>query len=112
MDYGESTGLWQRVDLFEQSLCLRVNRGCRYPAVRALFAVVSRLGDGVAFTLIATAHVPQLAPILVPFMLLVAASRVLLGLHYPTDVAAGAVIGALLAYASLSVWPVQVVTRP
>lgn len=49
MDYGESTGLWQRVDLFEQSLCLRVNRGCRYPAVRALFAVVSRLGDGVAW---------------------------------------------------------------
>jgi undecaprenyl-diphosphatase len=172
----QSTGLWQRFDLLEQSLCLRANRGCHYPAVRRFFTVVSRLGDGVfwyllmlafavsgedgatvaaqmaitglvgltlyrqlkhrlvrerpyishaaiqlgtapldrysfpsghtlhavAFTLIATAYVPELWLILGPFALLVAASRVVLGLHYPTDVAAGASIGAALAAACLA----------
>lgn len=42
---------------------------------------------------------------LVPFTLLVAASRVVPGLHYPSDVIAGAVIGAAVAGASLAVWP-------
>ena len=37
---------WQRIDHAEQALCLRVNRGCRRPAVRAFFAAVSRAGDG------------------------------------------------------------------
>jgi undecaprenyl-diphosphatase len=43
---------------------------------------------------------------LVPFATLVAASRVVLGLHYPTDVAAGAIIGATLAMVSMVVFPV------
>ena len=59
-----------------------------------------------SFTLIATTHVPELAPLLVPFALLVAASRVVLGLHYPTDVLAGAAIGMTLARALLSFWPI------
>ncbi len=179
MNNVESTGLWQRFDVLEQSLCLRANRGCHYPAVRRFFTLVSRLGDGVfwyllmlafamsgehgatvaaqmaltglvgvqlyrqlkqrlvrerpyishaaiqlgtapldrysfpsghtlhavAFTLVATAHVPQLWVILGPFALLVAASRVVLGLHYPTDVAAGALIGAALAGAFLTTVP-------
>jgi len=56
----------------------------------------------VGFTTLAVAQVPELAVVLVPFALLVAASRVVLGLHYPTDVAAGALIGLLLATASLA----------
>ncbi|MGB7905066.1 MAG: phosphatase PAP2 family protein [Steroidobacteraceae bacterium] len=59
----------------------------------------------VCFSFIATAHVPELAPILVPFTLLIAASRVVLGLHYPSDVLAGALIGAGLARSVLLVWP-------
>jgi undecaprenyl-diphosphatase len=51
----------------------------------------------VLFTSIAVYHYPALAAVLVPFTLLVAASRVVLGLHYPTDVAAGAAIGGALA---------------
>lgn len=58
----------------------------------------------VAFTTQATAHFPELGWLLVPFAMLVAASRVVLGLHYPTDVLAGAVVGALLAFAGLAVF--------
>lgn len=54
----------------------------------------------VSFTMMAVAYYPALAWGLVPFTLLVACSRLVLGLHYPTDVAAGALIGALFASAS------------
>jgi undecaprenyl-diphosphatase len=50
-----------------------------------------------SFTLIATSHCPELGIVLWPFAALVAGSRVVLGLHYPSDVAAGALIGATLA---------------
>jgi undecaprenyl-diphosphatase len=51
----------------------------------------------VAFTLVACHHFPGFAWVLAPFTLLVAISRPLLGLHYPSDVLAGAVIGAVVA---------------
>ena len=54
----------------------------------------------VAFAIVASFHVPILAWIFVPFALLVAVSRVVLGLHYPTDVVAGALLGTVLAWGS------------
>lgn len=55
----------------------------------------------VAFTIIAVFHFPELAIVLIPFATLVAASRVILGLHYPTDVAAGAALGSGVASLAL-----------
>jgi undecaprenyl-diphosphatase len=46
-------------------------------------------------------YFPAIALIMLPFGLSVAASRVILGLHYPTDVLVGAFIGWVLAQTSL-----------
>ena len=48
----------------------------------------------VAFTWQACAAFPELAVALVLLALSIAASRVVLGLHYPTDVLVGALLGA------------------
>jgi undecaprenyl-diphosphatase len=55
------------------------------------------------FTILAVDGFPILAPLLVPFALLVALSRVVLGLHYPSDVLVGGTIGAGLACAALAI---------
>ena len=172
--------LFRRVDAFEHAWCLRLNRGCSQPAIRDIFAAISKLGDGmfwyglilllpvvygetaiypavrmaivgfigvalykylksrlvrerpyislagitpgtraldrysfpsghtlhaVSFTTLAVTSFPELAWLLVPFAVLVATSRVVLGLHYPSDVAAGALIGAALAVLSMVLMP-------
>ncbi len=59
----------------------------------------------VAFSLVAVAHYPALAGLVLPFAAAVAASRVVLGLHYPSDVLAAIGIGCALAGASLWLVP-------
>jgi undecaprenyl-diphosphatase len=55
----------------------------------------------VSFSIVAIFYFPALVWLVLPFSILVALSRPILGLHYPTDVLAGAVIGAALAGLSL-----------
>lgn len=61
----------------------------------------------VAFTVVALAHYPALAWVLIPFTTSIAASRVVLGLHYPSDVLAATMIGAALGMLSLWLVPVM-----
>ena len=56
----------------------------------------------VAFSSVAVWHYPVLAWMLVPFASAVAASRVVLGLHYPSDVLAALAIGAALSLLSIA----------
>jgi undecaprenyl-diphosphatase len=57
----------------------------------------------VSLSLVACSHYPVLVLVLAPFALLVAASRVVLGLHYPSDVLAATVIGGALGEVSCRV---------
>jgi undecaprenyl-diphosphatase len=57
-----------------------------------------------SFTIILTNYYPSAALGLVPITLLIALSRVALGLHYPSDVAAGAGIGTVVAALVLSMY--------
>ncbi len=57
----------------------------------------------IAFTLVACFYYPGLSLLLWPFTLLTAVSRVALGLHYPSDVLAGAALGASIASASFAI---------
>lgn len=59
----------------------------------------------VSFSIVALAYYPWLAPLLVPFTVGVALSRVILGLHYPSDVLAATGIALLLGGISLQCWP-------
>jgi undecaprenyl-diphosphatase len=56
----------------------------------------------VAFSWQAGAHFPELLWVLAPLAALIAASRMVLGLHYPSDVLAGGAIGAALALIGLA----------
>jgi undecaprenyl-diphosphatase len=51
----------------------------------------------VAFSILSVSYFPELLWLVAPFTILVALSRPILGLHYPSDVLAGAVLGAVIA---------------
>ena len=57
----------------------------------------------IAFALVMGYHFPASAWLAAPFALLVAASRMVLGLHYPSDVAVGAATGIASALLVLAV---------
>jgi len=54
----------------------------------------------VCFTILMTGYVPAWTAPLAALTLIISLSRVILGLHYPTDVAAGAALGGALGFAS------------
>jgi undecaprenyl-diphosphatase len=57
----------------------------------------------ISFTLLFAAYFPAWTGALAGLAFLIALSRVVLGLHYPTDVAAGALLGGALAMCSLTI---------
>lgn len=57
----------------------------------------------VSLSMIAIQAIPWLAIVLVPAAVLIALSRVVLGLHYPSDVIAGALLGAVIARVAMHV---------
>jgi undecaprenyl-diphosphatase len=64
-----------------------------FPSGHTLHAVMA--------TIVIGAAMPILLVFMVPFSILVALSRMVLGLHYPSDVIVGALIGAAVAGAIL-----------
>jgi undecaprenyl-diphosphatase len=57
----------------------------------------------VGFSLVLVYHFPMWSLALVPFTLIVALSRIVLGLHYPSDVLGGALLGAVIGLISVVV---------
>lgn len=59
----------------------------------------------VAFSTVLIAYYPAFAWLVLPFSVMVALSRMVLGLHYPSDVLAGAAIGIVVSGVSLTLIP-------
>ncbi|MDP1636372.1 MAG: phosphatase PAP2 family protein [Gallionellaceae bacterium] len=80
-----------------------------YPAIKCVGKTLDQFSfpsghtmHAVGFGIVAVAYYPVLFWLVWPFALLVALSRPILGLHYPSDVLAGAALGAAIAGISLS----------
>ena len=66
-----------------------------FPSGHTLHAVI--------FSMVAIHYYPMLAVALIPFTILIGLSRPILGLHYPSDVLVGALIGILISMTSFYV---------
>jgi undecaprenyl-diphosphatase len=84
--YNHNDGIFQNVAALDQF---------SFPSGHTLHAV--------SFTLVLLHYYPEWVLLVVPFAVLVALSRVILGLHYPSDVLIGAFLGAGLAQGSFCV---------
>jgi len=80
-----------------------------YPAIKCVGKTLDQFSfpsghtmHAVGFSIVAVAYYPVLFWLVWPFALLVALSRPILGLHYPSDVLAGAALGAMIAGISLT----------
>lgn len=80
-----------------------------YPAIKCVGKTLDQFSfpsghtmHAVAFSIVAASWYPALLWLVAPFAVLVALSRPILGLHYPSDVLAGAALGAAIAGISLS----------
>ena len=84
--------------------CVRIEsvRRCVEPLDEFSFPSGHTL-HAVAFSVVALAYFPSLTVALAPFVVLTGLSRIALGLHYPSDVVAGAGIGAGVALLSFAV---------
>ena len=81
-----------------------------HPDIERLVAPLDRYSfpsghtlHSVAFTILLASSYPALGWWLVPFTLLVALSRIILGMHYPSDVLAGVLLGGVLGALALGV---------
>lgn len=61
--------------------------------------------NAVNFAVLFSWAYPPLMYLVIPFALLVALSRVVLGMHYPTDVIVGAILGVAISWGSLLIFP-------
>jgi undecaprenyl-diphosphatase len=80
-----------------------------YPAIKCVGKTLDQFSfpsghtmHAAAFSIVVLAYYPGLFWLVVPFAVLVGLSRPILGLHYPSDVLAGAALGAVIAGISLS----------
>jgi undecaprenyl-diphosphatase len=87
-----------------KSRLLRERPFIRHPGITLAMPPLDRYSfpsghtlHAVCFTWLTVERFPELAWVFVPLAGLIAASRMVLGLHYPSDVIAGGAIGATLA---------------
>jgi len=83
-----------------------------HPGIECLTAPLDRYSfpsghtlHAVLFGTLILSAFPGLYPVLLPFVGMIALSRVILGLHYPSDVAIGAMLGLVIAKLTQTLLP-------